>query len=760
MKPNIVLMAYVDSMNVKAEKAAFFSIQLFHDKSKKALALAQQIGYLKGEGVALTAIGAYYFNREKYDIALEHYFKAIKVLEKTTYKDKLINAYAQIIWMFLYTHSPGKAMKYLKIVGPMLGSATEQQTLAIYHMNCGHYNASQKQYDHALFDFYYSLNLLVKAKDLPYSARLYRFIGDTWIEKRNYKAAIFNYLEAIQVLNIFSSYADVGIIYTRIAHAYQLMNSYDEVLRYELKALSIREKVGQAEFIALSNINVGSAYMRLNRLDSAGFYLKRGLELINKTPKTVLLETAYKQLFEYMKKKNMFKEAIRYYKAYSDKHLEMLLEQNKSEISLMEANWMLDKEETKNSLLVQERDIRILEMRNRQMQTIGFELLFIAMLICFQFFYSLYRKNNRRKGELLNLNNRLEEEIMERHEALQKLKQSEELYRFLAEHSSDVISRLDIKHGRNYISPSSKKIYGFEPEEVMAMENIFDLIEPDWHNEVKQQFDDMVRTNKPSRFRYIAKRKDQPSFWAESYVNPLFDDHSGEMNGMISVVRDISERKKTEEAIAENARQKEILLREIHNRVKNNFAVLVSLMNMQRELIADPVFNRSLADLQLRVRTMSLVHEQLYESHGINAIPFGDYLINLTSIVANAYQNERISIETDIDPCDLSIEMVMPLGLIVNELLTNAYKYAFPGDSRGTIRVELHHIGHQQWELRIEDNGIGLSADFFNEKSRSMGMQIVHILIQQIEATLGIGGEHGTRFRIVFTTINDHHHEQ
>ncbi len=759
-KPDSTIVARVGMLNDSAVRAAFVDLKHSYDLSNAALKLAREGGYKAGEGRSLTQIGAYHFNQERYDVALEYFFRAIDLLEKTDSTDLLITAYGQIIWMFLYIHNPEKAMKYIKMVNPLISKNVNRKTIAIYSLNYGQYYLVEKKYDLALTCFYYSFYLHMQSGNKLSAARLSRFIGDTWLQKKNYRASLYNYGEAVKVLMATRYFADVAIIYTRMAHAYQLLDEKEEALRYELMALKIREEIGQVEFVTLSNINVGSAYMRLNRLDEAGIYLQRGYKMANQIGKTILVESANEKLFEYMKRKKKFREAIGYYRDYTDQHLQMIMDQNKTEISILDANRMAVEAEIRNALLVQEQENRQFEMKNRKMQTFGLELLFVALLICIQFFYSLYRKNSRRKGELLNLNNRLEEEIKERRDALQKLKQSEEVYRFLAELSSDVISRLDIKHGRNYISPSSKKIYGFEPEEVMAMKNIFDLIEPDWHNEVKQQFDDMVRSKKPSRFRYIAKRKDKPSFWAESYVNPLFDELTGEMKGMISVVRDISERKKTEEAIAENARQKEILLREIHNRVKNNFAVLVSLMNMQRELIADPVFNRSLADLQLRVRTMSLVHEQLYESHGINAIPFGDYLSNLTSIVANAYQNERITIETDIDPCDLSIEMVMPLGLIVNELLTNAYKYAFPGDRRGTIRVELHHIGHQQWEMSIEDNGIGLSADFFNEKSRSMGMQIVHILIQQIEATLGIGGEHGSRFRIIFTTSNDHQNEK
>ncbi len=370
-----------------------------------------------------------------------------------------------------------------------------------------------------------------------------------------------------------------------------------------------------------------------------------------------------------------------------------------------------------------------------------------------QSLYTLYKKNNRRKAELAHLNTRLEEEIEERQVALRQLRQSEELYRFLAENSSDVISRLGINSKRNYISPSCKKIYGYEPEEVIAMKDIYELIEPDWHEPVRKQFEEMVKSRVPARFQYKAKRKDKPSFWAESYVNPLFDEKSGELKEMISVVRDITERKRGEEARAENARQKELLLHEIHNRVKNNFAILTSLMTMQRERIPDTVFGRAISDLQLRVRTMSLVHEQLYESEGISAISFNNYLYNLAMIVTNAYKNERITLITNITPCELPIEMVMPLGLIVNELLTNAYKYAFPGNRTGILKVELLPAGEDRWELIIEDNGIGLPDGFFDEKSRSMGMQIVHILVEQIEATLGIGSENGSRFRIIFSKL-------
>lgn len=748
-----ILVKKVDLLNDSARKAADVNIQGIYDLSKKGLDISRQIGYKKGEGTSLMQIGSFYFNRARYDSALRYFFRSVDVLEDIDEPDILLEVYGQIIWMFLYTKSPDKALKYLKIANAFVGKHPGNERCGLLYLNYGQYHLLLKEYDSSLTNFYYALYRYNKAGNKIYQARIHRFIGDVMIEKREYPAAIFNYIEAVKFLQTSESLADIAIIYTRIAHVYQLMDSKEDVLRYELLALKLREEVGQKEFVTLSYINVGTAFMRLGQYHDAGKYLMTGLEMAKKINKTILLESANKQLYSYMKQQKRYKEAIMYYDDYTNYNLRLKLEQRDNHIGILEANRMISDAETKNALLNQERVISQLEVRNKKLKILGGEVIFLGLLLVIQFLYTLYKKNNRRKAELANLNTRLEKEIEERQTALRQLRQSEELYRFLAENSSDVISRLGLNSQRNYISPSCKKIYGYEPEEIIAMKDIYDLIEPAWHEAVKQQFEKMVTSRVPARFQYKAKRKDQPSFWAESYVNPLFDEESGELKEMISVVRDISERKRSEEARTENARQKELLLHEIHNRVKNNFAILTSLMTMQRERIPDTVFGRAIYDLQLRVKTMSLVHEQLYESEGISAISFNNYLYNLAMIVTNAYKNDRITLITNITPCELPIEMVMPLGLIVNELLTNAYKYAFPGNRTGNLKVELLPAGEDRWELIIEDNGIGLPDGFFDEKSRSMGMQIVHILIEQIEATLGIGSENGSRFRIIFSKL-------
>ncbi|MEI7983975.1 MAG: sensor histidine kinase, partial [Bacteroidota bacterium] len=233
-----------------------------------------------------------------------------------------------------------------------------------------------------------------------------------------------------------------------------------------------------------------------------------------------------------------------------------------------------------------------------------------------------------------------------------------------------------------------------------------------------------------------------------------FNSDTGEVKEIISVIRDISDRKNHEEFISENERQKDLLLHEIHNRVKNNFAILISLMDMQRSLSHDPVLDRSFTDLQLRVRTMSLVHEQLYIGRGIHVIPFDDYLKNLSQIVSSTFKTDLVTLHNDIDPCTLTIEMALPLGLIVNELITNAYKYAFSGKDSGNVWVLLKPKAEERWSITIRDDGIGLPSDFSSRTAQSMGSQIIRLLVQQVEGNLEISNRDGACFNIDFPVKN------
>lgn len=203
--------------------------------------------------------------------------------------------------------------------------------------------------------------------------------------------------------------------------------------------------------------------------------------------------------------------------------------------------------------------------------------------------------------------------------------------------------------------------------------------------------------------------------------------------------------------IVEGTKQKENLLREIHHRVKNNFAILVSLINMQKAQSQSEDVKQSLTNLQLRIRTMALVHEMLYRSEDFEKISFPDYVRSVASVISATYGRMNVHLEFQMDPVIINIETAIPLGLMLNELLSNAYRHAFTENVGGAIAIIFKkNKAPNYYALTIADTGKGLPDGFSMEGSKTMGLQIVDILVKQIEARLLIEQQKGTSFTVIF----------
>lgn len=200
-------------------------------------------------------------------------------------------------------------------------------------------------------------------------------------------------------------------------------------------------------------------------------------------------------------------------------------------------------------------------------------------------------------------------------------------------------------------------------------------------------------------------------------------------------------------------KEKEVLLREIHHRVKNNLQVISSLLNLQSGQITDQVTRQQYAVSNERIRAMAMVHEKLYESKDLSGIDFGDYIKSLThnlNISCNP-DTARIRLFVDIqdESVNLKIDHAVPCALILNELVMNGFKHAFPGDKSGEIHVSLRrNVAEQRRELIIRDNGIGLPEGFNPEEAESLGLQLVTVLAEQVDSELRIGREGGTTFTL------------
>ncbi len=244
--------------------------------------------------------------------------------------------------------------------------------------------------------------------------------------------------------------------------------------------------------------------------------------------------------------------------------------------------------------------------------------------------------------------------------------------------------------------------------------------------------------------------------WLDLYSFPLFDRNTGRMNGVIEYVRDITERKMAEDRLQSSLAEKEVLLREIHHRVKNNMQVISSLLNLQSRRISDPEVLEMFKESQRRIRSMALIHERLYQSSDLSRIEFSQYLRNLANHLFSSYQIDpnRIHVTIDAVEIHLSINTAIPCALIVNELISNALKHGFPEERRGNVGVEFRRNDGNGYLLQVKDDGVGFPANLDFHKTESLGMQIVVTLVNQIEGTIRLEREKGTSFQISFRDAN------
>jgi PAS domain S-box-containing protein len=272
-------------------------------------------------------------------------------------------------------------------------------------------------------------------------------------------------------------------------------------------------------------------------------------------------------------------------------------------------------------------------------------------------------------------------------------------------------------------------------------------------NKLITLYEDAI-TGVPIQFEGLLKNKETgKSFWLETFLSPSsqIDNGKSELTG---IAIDISEKKLSEIELTRSVEEKEILLKEVHHRVKNNLQVISSILNLQSSYVKDNATLNILRESQNRVKSMSYIHEILYRSKDFSEVNFTDYINNLTNSVLHTFLsiNQDIFLELELDQVNLNLDQAIPCGLIVNEIITNAMKYAFEGIKNPILKVKLYTLNNTI-HLHIEDNGIGLPVDFKADESDSLGLQLVYTLMDQLDGTITVNVNNGTKYLITFVKV-------
>ena len=336
-----------------------------------------------------------------------------------------------------------------------------------------------------------------------------------------------------------------------------------------------------------------------------------------------------------------------------------------------------------------------------------------------------------------------------------ELSKSEEKFRSVADSAVDGIITTD-KHGGIVLFNSSlKRIFGYDLDEIKGQNVTMlmpDRYKKDFENKLQNFNSTGTHELNGKTFESIGLKKNGAEFPFEISVATW-----GSKNDpyTTSIIRDVTDRKITEQKLQKSIKEKEMLLKEIHHRVKNNLMIISSLLNLQSTYIKDENSKTIFMESQNRARSMALIHERLYQSTDLKNIDFGDYVKTLATDLYNTYVMDRnlIRMNIETDRLNLDIDTSIPLGLILNELVTNSLKHAFSPGQNGNIDV-IFKKQDPNYILEVKDNGKGLPKDMDYKSTGSLGLSLITSLSDQIDANLEYVSHSGTLFRIIFHEKN------
>ncbi|MBN8701471.1 MAG: PAS domain S-box protein [Bacteroidetes bacterium] len=378
------------------------------------------------------------------------------------------------------------------------------------------------------------------------------------------------------------------------------------------------------------------------------------------------------------------------------------------------------------------------------------------------------------EGKLLYLEGFITD-ITARKEFELKIKSSEDNYRRLVELSPDGIFIHDLKGYVIFANPSALKIMGINHLSELKNKSIFHYILPQYHSTVKKRRMEFGKGNKSLPFLPIKiknavgevldiESKPIPFIFEGKYAvlvvyHDLTQQRKIEKEQMrLQIVEEtnkqlkeeIKDRKNAEQKLKQSLQEKEVLLKEVHHRVKNNLQVISSILNLQSSYITDEYTINLFKESQNRIKSMAFIHETLYQTKDFSRINIADYLTNVVKNLVHSYSLQKVETELLIEKIDMNIDTAIPCGLVVNEIISNSLKYAFINKENPQLYLSVKNYKSDLIKIRVGDNGVGLPNGFDYKSSATLGMQLIFTLAEQINADVKIDTNNGVHYTIIF----------
>jgi len=354
-------------------------------------------------------------------------------------------------------------------------------------------------------------------------------------------------------------------------------------------------------------------------------------------------------------------------------------------------------------------------------------------------------------GKMQKRISQLEKLEIEHKQAEEMLRESEKKYKFLVDNSKEIILILSKGGKILFVNKAALSSYGYSEKELIGKSIIHFLkkdsikkalyaLAQEFLGKLQPEMEVQVKT-KSGEIRYLNVAK-----------GSTFIREKGKLIGVMINATDITERKQAEETLKASLKEKEVLLQEIHHRVKNNMQIISSLLNIQSGYSKNKKVIEIFKKSRDRIRSMALIHEKLYQSKDLARINFTHYIQSLTDHLFHSYRVDPnfVRLKTDVEDVFLDINTAIPCGLIINELVSNSLKHAFPEGRQGKIVVRMYTDKKGKSTLIVRDNGLGFPEEFDFREIETLGMQLVNDLVKQINGKIEFNMSKGTEFIIVF----------
>ena len=372
---------------------------------------------------------------------------------------------------------------------------------------------------------------------------------------------------------------------------------------------------------------------------------------------------------------------------------------------------------------------------------------------------SLEKRVEERTDELNAILISLHHEIGERQQAEASIQVERDQAKLYLDVAGVMLTVLNRSGEIILINPKGCAILGYSAEAIIG-QNWFEVCLPAENREATQAVFAQIMAGNIHLVEYHENQvlTQSGELRLLAFHNTAFYDPNGQIAGVLFSGEDITERQQTEEQLKHSLHEKTVMLKEIHHRVKNNMQVVYSILSLQARRISEPSYRTMFEESKNRVMSMAMIHENLYQAKDLAHIDFNSYLQGLVNRIVETYKCPQVKIVVAKDSIPLDINVGIPCGLIVNELVSNCLKYAFPEGRTGTITVAIRHDSEGNNVLSVADDGIGFPAELdFNSTSQSFGLSIVKGLSKQIDGQIELSREAGTKFSITFPATSPNH---